>query len=419
MSKRPEIISDTKETFGNAIKKLNRIFIMVDRYKRKDHVNLSSLMKKLGPLLKAKENNILEKLFLLINEETRPIDEDIGYTFLRERKHILPVIGKKKNKGNLYNQGFIMGLEIKISDNYLLKYRVDFDPVKKLHINFYVIFDDITYPYALKTKPGSMYYETEGDEAIKYKFFIKASLAYFHFRGGFGKLNTISNTENVVIANVLTRKDFNLNTLTTIISPYYKSSDQIPLKTLSKAKNSEAAMELLYLNYQLRHAFVEAAVAEYSKYTISLEEKDINSEEAPKSTTLSDEPPKVEVKKRFNSTKEEKLKPSKNPIDVLAKRYKIHNKTPKSAENMIALVIINEKIENQALELIISILNLRETQGLTINLNSMNKQNQTLLDLANKFNRRDIASLLEKEGAKTGEALTLVQSSQYNSFVSN
>jgi len=181
-------------------------------------------------------------------------------------------IGEKEGNKFLNNKNLVIGLKttFKNEANIIeLNYRVDFDPKQGLHINVTIA----TAKFVIKVSSAqerfriSLPDKTQANEASKFKFWIKMTVAFYKQEG---KIEVLKRLFSAV--NKEDKEEF---------SKIFKAClNDIELEPGQKVKSIlENPLPFIYENECIRHAFIHAAIFILAKRRLQHAEPDsINSE---------------------------------------------------------------------------------------------------------------------------------------------
>jgi len=186
-----ELIYKTDQNLNQILRLLNGLFLKIAQSDGKKEIFAKIFKYVLDAFEKRNSQKLLDFLENISNSEklaTSHHKKMFSYIGAKKLTSITPWLGNKATKSSyLFCKDLVIGL-ILTSKEGVLRYRLDFDEKKLLHVNLDFIFynnkKECQYNFAI-TGIGfpSRYYvvkeNTVGSEAVKFKFFTKMSMAYY------------------------------------------------------------------------------------------------------------------------------------------------------------------------------------------------------------------------------------------------
>ncbi len=326
-----EYTINTDRSFDDVMKRLNRVFLKIDRAVRnnksfKCSEKILPQLKKSSTFLDSSKSKsdaerdgkiaqgIYKEIYDLYDDKS---DKDLSTgksIFDVHRINIQPMEGEGTFGKAFYNEKLIIGARIQFPDG-RMSYRVDYDKVKGLHFNFEMTISErnkiSSFGLALVVTPITRRYfvempteknsESKQLELVKFKAFVKMTLAYLLRRPTQRSIDAklMENDDPLLI--FLQRKPFNLNDLKKILlENFLVLADESATQALKECKD-EKNLNLVLQKYKtLRDALVESTVQSFAKYALRYKPSIEDSEDGP-ATDTSEESKNVKSKSSIKS----------------------------------------------------------------------------------------------------------------------
>lgn len=298
-----EIIIDTQKNLDEILGELGQVLIRLNRYQRdNDSKNLKMVKNNLGALKKSLEKSlnissqVLKDIFTLC-PQSKGVDPHAdkrvrAQELFRKEKapFVEPVFGKGKLGNAFYSAGLIVGVQIEFKPFFLFSYRVDYDPVKGLHINLDVMLGETVYKFALKVRPKSNFYfvkkpnEKDAEEKqqalMALKFFSKMSL-YYRLEHGCGKHenNNKDPHENIIL--FIKGDNFNVPVVVKALKDSYVACGYGNSENLFRGCQNIDMMLSIILNHEKIRAVAVQCIIDAYKKKMTIPELDVDSEKIP------------------------------------------------------------------------------------------------------------------------------------------
>ena len=309
-----EIILNEKEPWGfsKTLVLLNERFAILKNGQKNPQVLLflkQCLDKDPSKAYKAFDKLIQYRSIIPLLSQHNPRDNITNPFEIFKFYNLQPYIGEKSEGKKFADKDFVIGLEVEC-ENLIIKYRLDYDPEKKLHLNldFYEvtlksgkkISVELKHKFAifLKNSTGRFGFSAvpednvelkqQTSQAIKFKFWLKMSMAYYYSSNKLTIDQSQANNNQDKLATQFLQfikgKPHNFEGFKHFIIPTLQ--DQNAIDIVEKCLDDKSLVTVYQTQAGIRHSITDIFVKQQTNTSIAPSTV-VDSEKF----TLSDEPP--------------------------------------------------------------------------------------------------------------------------------
>lgn len=270
-----EIILPDERSLTETIRTLNKALLVLKNKSTRDKKQFLADFSKAFSLGAKSVWQLLDNTAKKFVDPNKPDLAD-PLTVLRDY-HLNPYIGSITH-GVMFCDGMVIGIQLPLSDQVMVTYRLDYAPDKHLHFNFEIYDGKEKYPLAipLKFSTGRFGFTSEDRkncdkneqktntflEATKLKYWLKMTIAYTLIRAQANASDNVNTPEKQLFDFVRGNKQYDLATIKDYIIA------QLPKET-GKLRIRACQTELALLECLIQNPIIRAKIRESIFVTIA------------------------------------------------------------------------------------------------------------------------------------------------------